>query len=281
MMRSLYSGVTGLRTHQLRMDVIGNNLANVNTYGFKSSRVTFKDILYQTISNPAKASTDDPIRSGTNPYQVGYGVQLGSIDVLNTRAGYSMTDAPFDCYIDGEGYFKVSDPSGNEYYTRVGAFNFDAAGYLHDTNGSIVYGALGDETISDGYEAVPLLIPDVLVNYSSVSIGRDGVITGINNETQQLEKLGTIAVYKFPNNDGLVQYGNTYLKISNNSGDPVITQPGSNGTGQIITGGLEMSNVDLSREFTDMIVTQRGFQANAKIITTSDEMLQDLVNLKR
>jgi len=121
----------------------------------------------------------------------------------------------------------------------------------------------------------------VLVNYSSVSIGRDGVITGINNETQQLEKLGTIAVYKFPNNDGLSQVGNTYLQVTPNSGYPTMAVPGLVGTGKIWTDRLEMSNVELAKEFTDMIITERGFQANSRVITVSDEMLQELVNLKR
>ena len=333
MMRSLYSGVTGLRSHQTRMDVIGSNIANVNTIGFKGSRVTFRDVLYQSVGN-ASASSEAPLRGGVNPTQIGLGVMITSIDVLNTRAGPQTTDKPSDVYIDGEGYFAVYNPGdGQIYYTRVGDFNFDPRGNLVDGNGNLVLGfrpespvgftededGLGDE-YADEDELPGMRLPGGLENegltewlgdlgeedsgrrininfgeaelYTSgqiqqISIGPDGVITGYLPDPDgeggepQLMQLGQIYVFKFPNNDGMQQVGNTYLLPTANSGFPAIVDPGTNGTGKTITSRLEMSNVELAREFTDMIVTQRGFQANSRIITVSDEMLQELVNLKR
>ena len=304
MMRSLYSGVSGLRTHQVRMDVIGTNLANVNTVGFKASRVTFRDVLYQTVSNPAMPS-DVPQRGGTNPSQIGLGVMIGSIDVLNTRAGPMLTDKPTDLYIDGEGYFAVLNASsGVTYYSRVGDFNFipvtaddgEQTVALLDGNGNFVLGVVWDPPLDeydpshlgdDGSYADELNVITIaeFTKYSQIRIGEDGVITGYDTSAEAGEYptkyLGQIILNKFMNNDGLFQEGNTYLLPSVSSGNPVAYAAGFGGTGETITSRLEMSNVELSKEFTDMIVTQRGFQANSRIITVSDEMLQELVNLKR
>jgi flagellar hook protein FlgE len=279
------------------MDVIGNNIANVNTVGFKSSRVTFRDVLYQTYSNPTTPSDEDPVRGGTNPSQIGLGVYVSSVDVLNTRAGPMTTDRPFDCYIDGEGYFKVQGPpnadgSSPEYYTRVGDFTIDPLGNLVDGNGNFVMGVPADsipfEMIEGSMEpnipadVVPIKIEDYIKNkYAQISIGPDGIITGLDNETQTNVPLGQILMFRFPNNDGLSQVGTTYLQVTPNSGYPAVCTPGQEGTGKIAINRLEMSNVELAKEFTDMIITQRGFQANSRIITVSDEMLQELVNLKR
>lgn len=296
MMRSLYSGVSGLRAHQTRMDVIGNNIANVNTVGFKGSRVMFRDILYQTYSSPATPN-DDPMRGGTNPSQIGLGVMVSSVDVLNTRSGPQTTDRPLDIYIDGEGYFKVTGPQNSdgtyvEYYTRVGDFYFDTLGRLVDGNGNFVRGLNGEDTLDAMAPGDPFENPehpDMIIEiegytenkFSQITIGDDGRITAFDTELGQMVTVGQILVYKFINNDGLNQVGNTYFQVSQNSGYPAMCTPGQDGTGKVVTNRLEMSNVELSREFTDMIITQRGFQANSRIITVSDEMLQELVNLKR
>ena len=305
MMRSLYSGVSGLRTHQVRMDVIGANLANVNTVGFKCSRVTFRDVLYQTAKNPAMPTDAPMLRGGTNPSQIGLGVQVASIDVLNTKAGPMLTDRPYDLYIDGEGYFQVLDgASGIYYYTRVGDFQFvpitsdtgENRVALMDGNGNFVMGMLLDgeaEYNPDGLEDDGSFDREMLniieiaefYKYTQIRIGVDGIITGYDTSAAEGENpikyLGQIMMTKFLNNDGLTQVGNTYLLPSVSSGSPVAYAPGFGGTGSTITSRLEMSNVELSKEFTDMIITQRGFQANSRIITVSDEMLQELVNLKR
>jgi len=295
MMRSLYSGVSGLRSHQVRMDVIGANLANVNTVGFKCSRVTFRDVLYQTSIN-ASSPTDDgsgTARGGVNPSQIGLGVGVAAIDVLNTRAGPMLTDRPYDVYIDGEGYFAVMDANQNVFYTRVGDFNFDPMGRLVDGNGNFVLGlsdvdpenvVIGEEADFDTYGPITI-DQELFANLTQIRIGLDGIITGFNNDPDAADDevtipLGQIMLFKFINPDGLSQEGNTYVLPSPNSGDPLVFTPGY-GTGRLITNRLEMSNVEVSKEFTDMIVTQRGFQANSRIITVSDEMLQELVNLKR
>lgn len=137
MLRSLLSGVAGLKTHQTKMDVIGNNIANVNTYGFKSSRTTFRDVYYQTLSSSTAASGN---RGGNNPSQVGYGTSVASIDLLNTRSGFASTGNGMDAYIDGEGYFVVRNGAGEEHLTQVGTFGFDGEGNLVDGNNNFVCG---------------------------------------------------------------------------------------------------------------------------------------------
>jgi flagellar hook protein FlgE len=274
------------------MDVIGANLANVNTVGFKCSRVTFRDVLYQTSIN-ASAPTEagsGASRGGVNPSQIGLGVSVAAIDVLNTRAGPMLTDRPFDAYIDGEGFFMVIDSNGIEYFTRVGDFAFDQLGQLVDGNGNFVLGLLGDdvdpESPTFGEDAMDSFVPIVVEefqNFTQIRIGLDGIITGYDttNEDEPETILGQIILFKFVNSDGLSQEGGSYVRPTANSGDPIAYAPGIGGTGRLVTNRLEMSNVELSKEFTDMIVTQRGFQANSRIITVSDEMLQELVNLKR
>lgn len=293
MLRSMYSGVTGLRAHQTRLDVIGNNIANVNTNGFKASRVVFQDVFYQTISN---ATDSTPNKAGINPKQIGYGTAIASIDVQNTRSGFVSTDLPLDLYINGDGYFTVKDGAGNTFFTRVGNFTFDAQGYLSDANGNRVCGASyrADDPATPADESSPALLPTPTTaadvkpiqvlnynNYSNLAIGSDGTITAVNGTTGNIETLGQVALAKFINPKGLTQVGTTYVQESANSGAPVYAAPASANTASLSPGGLEMSNVDLSKEFTDMITTQRGFQANSRIITTSDEILQELVNLKR
>lgn len=283
MIKSMYSAVSGIKSFQTRMDVIGNNIANVNTTGFKSSRVVFKDLFYQTLSNASAPST---VKSGISPRQVGLGAAIANIDIQNTRTGMEQTDRPLDLYISGDGYFTVKDGTENTSYTRVGSFNFDVAGNLVDSNGSNVCGgvpvtpATTPATFSIATAIEPIKVTD-LVNYSNISVGKDGMISGINSTTGIIDNLGQIALAKFPNAEALLQDGNLYNKETLNSGVATYVVPGLSASGTLTAGGLEMSNVDLSKEFTDMIVTQRGLQANARVITTSDEILQELVGLKR
>jgi flagellar hook protein FlgE len=278
----MFSGVTGLRAHQTMMDVIGNNIANVNTAGFKASRATFTDVYYQTLQAATEPSGEEDGAGGTNPSQIGYGAQVASIDLLNTRGGYMQTDKTTDLYIAGEGYFVIGNTTADTSYTRVGNFTFDPEGNLVDAQGNHVQGKNGteeidaDDTLAD-LEAVQIDSAD----YSSIAIGKDGAITGVSNTTGNVETLAHIALAIFPNPDGLTQEGTLYMTSSANSGDPAFSPANSVAAGAIVTGGLEMSNVDLSKQFTDMIIAQRGFQANSRVITTSDEILQELVNLKR
>lgn len=276
MIRSMFSAVSGLKGHQTMLDVIGNNIANVNTAGFKASRVLFSDMYYQTLSN---ASAPTPATGGTNPTQIGYGSKVSSIDLLNTRSGLQQSGRAMDTYISGEGFFTVKDSAGELNYTRVGSFSFDASGNLLDASGSFVMGQI--PTLSNPVGTlVPINIPS-FQNYSGISIGSDGAITGTNLTTMAIQTLGQIPIAVFNNPDGMEQRGDQYFGETLNSGAPGYAAAGTGLAGQLVSGGLEMSNVDLSKEFTDMIVAQRGYQANARVITTSDQVLEELVNLKR
>lgn len=480
MMRSLFSAVSGLRVHQTKMDVIANNIANVNTAGYKSSRVTFYDVFNQTLSGASRASADTG-RGGTNPKQIGLGVNVASIDQIMTTGATQRTDWAFDLMIQGEGFFVLSDESGF-YFSRAGAFRVDEYGNLTNAQGLAVngwqrmldtdpasstygqyiipqgkvnpivitadmeyanpkptsmidfegnlnaaldggkgflttmsfYDTVGNQYMVDvkltynttdgswdmviqedldknnaylandtskkfkldlGFKAfdstvdladtqsatgasysmkvafdangnlIPYnfstgtppetttqimlvveagtaaLLPEATfgrvlsdgttnnailmelgklrqVNATSnatgtardgmepgeliaFSIGEDGVITGVySNGTTQ--RLAQVAITQFKNPAGLEKVGNSLFRATSNSGEfnGIGVPPGTGGS-TLLSGSLEMSNVDLSQEFTEMITTQRGFQANARVITTSDDMLQELVNLKR
>ena len=293
MLRSLYSGVSGLKNHQTKMDVIGNNIANVNTVGFKSSRVTFQDIYSQTL-RPASAPGADS--GGVNPQQVGLGVSLGSVDTMFTRSAAEYTGSPLDLSIEGDGFFVVND-RGNDFFTRAGNFTTDANNNLINANGLIVQGWMGTPIVGDhdgdaatadvvtGYgpldleaDMVDIVMP---ADYYDITISKTGEIIGINANTQERDVIGRIAIANFNNQNALTKMGNNLYDVSQNSGDPIISAPGEAGTAFVNPSSLEMSNVDLAKEFTDMIITQRGFQANSRIITTSDSLLEELVNLKR
>ncbi|HVI39947.1 MAG TPA: flagellar hook-basal body complex protein [Anaerovoracaceae bacterium] len=504
MLGSMYSAVSGLSAHQTKMNVIGNNIANVNTYGFKSSRAVFSDVFYQTLKG-ASGSTDGG-SGGINPTQLGYGAKVGSIDVINTRAGSADTGRALDVYINGDGYLPVQGNDGTIKYTRVGNLKFDDAGYLTDYNGNKVLGLPINETTqlpvldASGTTDVSNLVPIRLSNtesYSGIAIGESGEITAIRqgdpaftpgpgtawlngkavvdpestygggveitttaspavaflagkysdgtaipaaafptfpataningpisitcdsstppnvytltyqekgsntnktvtgvetaagsgiytfavddtvnpapatvNVTVNITSAGTnvtvptngdsltlgtvvadsinikavtqdgggnevisnttwtqpattipilpgltltvdptkfgsledvadynignvgpgagipevlanLSTVSFANSDGLLQDGQGYYVESTSSGAASATKPGSDGTGTLRSNALEMSNVDLSKEFTEMIITQRGFQANTRMITVSDEMLNELVSMKR
>lgn len=431
MMRSMYAGVSGLRNHQVRMDVIGNNIANVNTVGYKKGRVTFQDMLSQNIRG---ASSPQGGRGGTNPQQIGLGMTINSIDTVWTPGSSETTGKITDMMVEGDGFFVVSD-GNNKYYSRAGNFDFDSMGNFLTPSGLKVQGWMADNTgaidnttgigsiqipkgtaiqpkatttaeiignldangVVDDSTAIPPVVgttvtvpievydslgrnwtmnieflktdanewtpslastpaewtsinlaggplvfaadgtltsggpltitgepPDAvefdsaavpstgitvdvstLTQYASqlqdgsgsevklntqdgyasgvlngFSIDASGVITGrfSNGFSQQLAQ---VALTNFNNPAGLTKAGENLYSESNNSGRPQTGTAGTGGRGAISPGKLEMSNVDLSQEFTDMIVTQRGFQANSRIITVSDEMLQELVNLKR
>lgn len=266
MMRSLFSGVSGLRSHQTRMDVIGNNIANVNTVGFKSSRVVFQDVFNQTI----KAGSAPDVLGGTNPQQIGLGVAIGAIDVLHTPGGIERTDYPLDLAINGDGFFAVSDGTAM-YYTRAGNFHLDANGNLVTADGMYVQSVDGSNINID------------VNTYPSITIDKTGQIIGIEADGSRVD-VAKIGLARFANPGGLEKVGQNLYRETASSGGIVggtLLEPGTGGTGYLTPGALEMSNVDLSRELTDMIITERGFQANSRIITTSDEMLQELVNLKR
>lgn len=290
MMRSLYSGVTGLRNHQTKMDVIGNNIANVNTIGFKSSRVIFQDIYSQTIKPASTTGTTGTGSGGTNPQQIGLGVQVATIDVLHTKSTPQYTGNSLDISIEGDGYFVMSS-DGQVSYTRAGNFYQDVNHYLVDSNGAFVQGFEVDENgvlvLVDEFgdpdpngEPVPANI-FLDPQYYDISINSGGQVVGIDQETNNSNIIGQIALATFANPNGLEKVGQNTYRVTVNSGAEVRHTPGVGTGGLLNPGTLEMSNVDLTNEFADMIVTQRGFQANSRIITTTDQMLEELVNMVR
>ncbi|MTI57302.1 flagellar hook protein FlgE [Geosporobacter ferrireducens] len=446
MMRSMYSAVSGLRVHQTKMDVIGNNIANVNTVGFKASKVTFQEVFSQVIKG---ASSPQGGMGGTNPQQIGLGASIASMNVRHTQGAAQRTNYPLDVMIDGSGFFVVTDDVNlqNRYYTRAGAFTLDKQGNLIDPNGYKVLGydennaivpvqvnfsatatatatanrytanpanpaadksaiqlkgninfddaeyattidvfdslgrvhtvsvtftdnlvgntggtdpqvfsyrkvQFGEDPANVAYvkfdaqgnyvglvESVAIgandLIaetnPNITIGFSLKNIpGADDITFTINDSTFQDDNgnalltqfagesdakgvlmvgnsagvlddftisdkgevvgiftngerkvLATLMLADFDNAPGLQKIGNNLFMDTINSGTPKLGKPGSGSLGALAPGTLEMSNVDLSEEFVDMITTQRGFQANSRMITTTDEMLQELVNLKR
>ncbi|MBN2735444.1 MAG: flagellar hook protein FlgE [Spirochaetales bacterium] len=455
MMRSLYSGVSGLQNHQVRMDVIGNNISNVNTNGFKKGRVTFQDMLSQTMSGAAKP-TDDV--GGINPKQVGLGMNVNSIDTIHTQGALQTTGVMTDIALQGNGFFILSEGE-KTFYTRNGAFGLDQDGYLVnpanglkvqgwmsqvDEQGNVVINTAGnredliipvgskdpafattdvrlacnldknapqigtegqwqtsfdvydsfgrthrlevrfqkDAAVANRWQATVVVDPQAAVDTNVIAdvgaangtnntflldfdnngvlqsvldaqgdtldtdalnvsvafdvadadpdagggiyrqtfnlnlgtvgspldsitqyaenfstkireqngytmgyletfkIDQSGVITGVYSNGAN-RALGQVALASFTNPGGLEKAGENNYVVSNNSGNAMVGTSGTEGRGKIIAGALEMSNVDLAEQFTDMIVTQRGFQANSKTITTSDQMLQELLTLKR
>lgn len=274
MLRSLYSGISGMKGFQTNLDVVGNNIANVNTSGYKKSRITFQDLMNQQI----KASNDPTATTGgTNASQVGLGSKIGSIDNVHTQGNRQTTDRTLDLALEGDGMFVLSSaPEGNNdmnadtvSFTRAGNFYLDGQGRVVNSSGLFLLDTNG-EAITIDNEA------------TNISINSQGQVQ-YNAADGELTTAGTIGVAKFSNPDGLVKNGNSTYRNSLNAGMSAagISAPGENGTADVVSGALEMSNVDLSEEFTNMIIAQRGFQANTRIITTSDQILEELVNLKR
>lgn len=273
MMRGMYSAISGLKTNQIALDTTANNLANVNTVGFKSARTTFMDSMLQTLRGAAASS---PAQGGTNAEQIGLGVGLAGIDNLMTGGATQTTGGTLDVAIQGEGWFRISptDPptAGNIQYTRAGNFTRNDQGYLTTEDGYYVVGRNG----AGGADATIQIPP----GSSSIAIGTDGTVSYIPAGGGARVTAGILSLAKFANEAGLVRNGGNRWQVSASSGPEQVNNPGGTfGTTQ--AGALEMSNVDMATEFTNMIVAQRGFQANTRVMTTADDMLQDLVNLKR
>ncbi|ODA42496.1 flagellar hook-basal body complex protein [Desulfosporosinus sp. BG] len=270
MMRSLYSAVSGLKNHQIKMDVIGNNIANVNTTGFKKSRTTFATALSQTLQGASVSTATSGGNGGTNPIQVGLGASLSSIDQMMTQGSASSTGVGTDLMINGPGFFALQQGS-QTVYSRAGAFHKDSDNYLVDAAGSKVL----DDT------GTPI---QITAGTASFTIDSMGAITEVDSAGTSSTNPQYIQLATFPNDTGLLSIGGSYYLPSNNSGTINIfggtTTNYPSGT-TLSSGNLEMSNVDLSSEFTDMIIAQRGFQANSRVITVSDSLLEELINLKR
>lgn len=290
MLRSMYAGISGMKGFQTKLDVIGNNIANVNTTGFKQGRVTFQDMMSQTMAG-AQAPTE--FRGGVNAKQVGTGSQTGTIDTIQTQGNRQTTGRTLDMALEGDGMFvlgeNLDDPTNvdmgnsNIQFTRAGNFYMDNEGYIVNPNGLYLLGNVAGNLSR-------IQIPG---NAASFSIQSNGTVSYVD-ANGNTATAGQIGLAKFSNPGGLEKTGSSLYQLTDNAGVMVeddqdllfndindLLVPESNGAATIVSGALEMSNVDLANEFTEMITAQRGFQANTRIITTSDEILQELVNLKR
>ncbi len=386
---AMYAAIAGLRTHMQNLNVIGNNVANVNTYGYKSARSVFKTALYTTLSGGSDGTT---VVGGANPSQIGYGSTMGSIGIDMSTGNYAVTGMATDLMLDGDGFFIISDKTTAEQFngtgtdqavldgmnlTRVGNFMFGPDGYLAKEDGSgVVYGFLctgydtnGNPTYSD--QLVPIRLPGLKVNedgtkevvypttdaggnggqgqgggrltdaadddgnpyakveLSGITIDRNtGTITGTTKDTNELITIGVIAVGNVKNPNGVTNLGDNYYQAGAGSGGLSVSLLGgaaqtmfgtpadpagkayymnqslannqagggnnnaaddapdscrlrSGGKTRVLQNGLEMSKTDLAQEISQMILTQRGYQANTRIITVTDSMLEELVNMKR
>ena len=343
MLRSLYSGISGMKVNQTKLDVIGNNLANVSTTAFKGSRVNFSTTISQTLGSASAASDS---LGGVNGKQIGLGAQISSIDKIMSQGSIQSTSRSLDVAVDGSGYFMVATgpaltggntdaitikdngvenmPANNSLaYTRDGSFVLDNEGNLltskgyrvlgfamktNDNNnnngdnirpdGTVLYVESNNQTEAIDDKLVSLKIPDKVtkidkagketqVAVKSFNISSDGLITGVL-ETGEITALGQIAMSSFKNEVGLTDIGNNMYEPSGSSGAAIIssgknspTNRNSSGYGDILQGYLEMSGVDMAEQFTDMIVATKAFQAAGKTITTGDEILSEIINLKR
>lgn len=344
MLRSLYSGISGMKVNQTKLDVIGNNLANVSTTAFKGSRVNFSTTISQTLGSASAASDS---LGGVNGKQIGLGAQISSIDKIMSQGSMQSTSRSLDVAVDGSGYFMVATgpaltggntdaitikdngvenmPANNSLaYTRDGSFVLDNEGNLLtskgyrvlgfamqttnpvnggnidniEADGKVLYVESNNQTKAIDDKLVSLKIPDKVIKVDaqgkrtevavkSFNISADGLITGVL-ETGEITALGQIAMSSFKNEVGLTDIGNNMYEPSGSSGAAIISSGknstagrDSSGYGDILQGYLEMSGVDMAEQFTDMIVATKAFQAAGKTITTGDEILSEIINLKR
>ena len=284
-MRGMLAAVSGLKAHETMLDVVSNNIANVNTVGYKSSRTSFEDAFSQTLRG-ASAPVASGI-GGTNATQIGLGVQLGGVESNMTEGSIQSTGVPLDAAIQGNGWFCIANSVAGAQaanpstllYTRSGDFKTDSAGNLVTPNGDYVVGIKVDPATGAVLSPTAYDVINIPADAKSVTIGADGTVTAVGSATPYR---GKIALETFRNESGLLsQAGNMYAS-SANAGPGTLAAPNdpATGTGSLMAGALEMSNVDLATEFTNMIVAERGYQANSRAISTADEMLQDLMNLK-
>ena len=262
MMQSLYTASTGMLGMQTQIDTTANNIANVNTIGFKKSRAEFADLMYH-VQEYAGTSTSDVTKSPTG-IEVGLGVRATAINKIFTEGSLKQTDNQLDLAITGRGFFKMELPDGTEVFSRNGAFKIDE-------NGTMVN--------SDGY----VLVPQVVIHEdaTNVTIGTDGIVTVVQPGQTQATQVGQINTTNFINPAGLHSMGSNIYIETDSSGQPVEGTPGVDGLGVLRQGFVELSNVELVVELTDLITGQRAYDSNSKVITTSDEMLQTVNNLKR
>jgi|UniRef100_A0A832EXS1 flagellar basal-body rod protein FlgG len=262
MIRALWTAATGMQGQQTNIDVIANNLANVNTVGFKRSRADFEDLIYQTQKEAGVNTTSNTVEP--TGIQIGLGTQLADVSKNFMQGSLQETGNPLDLAIQGSGFFQITMPDGTIAYTRAGDFKLD-------NNGRIV--------TTDGYPLSPeITVPQ---DTTSISVGNDGTISVLEAGQTTPTQLGQIQLAFFANPAGLKAIGQNLFQQTVSSGTPTLGTPGINGLGTINQGYLEMSNVSVVQEMVDMIAAQRAYETNAKVIQTSDQMLQTANNLKQ
>lgn len=262
MMRSLWSAATGMAAQQTNIDVIANNLANVNTVGFKASRVDFQDLVYQTYIEPGAAATEGTqVPTGV---QVGLGTRFAAVQRIYSPGEMRQTGNSLDLAIEGDGFFQILLPDGRTAYTRDGAFKLDGQGRLVNSNGQPL-----DPEIT--------ISPDAM----HINIGSDGTVSVSVAGQNEAEQLGQITLAKFLNPAGLSSIGRNLLLPTAASGEAVTGAPGSEGIGTLGQGFIELSNVSIIEEMVNMIVAQRAYEVNSKCIQVADEMLSMANTLHR
>jgi flagellar basal-body rod protein FlgG len=260
MMRGLWTAATGMSAQQSNVSVIANNLANVNTAGFKKSRINFQDLMYQNLRN-AGVSTAEGSQLPVG-IQVGMGTKVISVSKNFQQGDYNHTNNPLDLAVDGRGYFKLIS-NNREVYTRAGSFKTDKDGNIMDSNGSRLQPEF----------AIPS-------QATTITVDSGGKLVATDSSGKELGSV-QLVLYDFLNSAGLKAIGQNYFVPTDASGDPVEGNPGTDQFGTISQGFLEMSNVDIVEEMVSMIMAQRAYEINSKAIQTGDEMLQQVNNLKR
>ncbi len=297
MMGGMYAAISGLDANQTMLNETANDLANVNTVGYKSSRVSFSDSLTQVLRGASGSTVSN---GGSNPLQVGLGVQVAATESEMSEGSFQSTNDPLNVAIEGQGFLRVgtgTPPAEPPYtaavpkqmdYTRAGNLTTNTKGFLTTQAGDYVIGrnavatvTPGGTTYAPGTEDSYLVIPPGSAN---VSIGQDGAVTYENENPasptyQQQVTAGYLSLAQFANQSGLERLGGSLWAQTANSGAPIVGTPDTGSFGATVGGELEMSNVDLASEMTNMITAERGYQANSRVITTADEMLQTAVTM--
>jgi flagellar basal-body rod protein FlgG len=263
MLRALYTAASGMSAQQMNLDNVANNLANSSTAGFRRRRLQFQDLIYQSLVMPGAAATQQTtLVAGL---QIGLGTRTAASEVIQMQGDFSATGNPLDVAIQGAGFFQVTLPSGETAYTRSGALHLDSSGNVVTSDGNPITPAI---TIPPGV--------------TSVTIGSDGTVSVTQQAQQAASQVGNIQLALFPNPGGLNSVGQNLFLATTASGDPVVGVPGgSEGLGTLQQGYLEQSNVDVVEEFIQMILAQRSYEANSRVVTSADQMLQQLNNLAR
>jgi len=262
MLRALFIASTGMEAQKINIDVIANNLANVNTTGYKRSRADFQELIYQTVKAPGATSAEGAqVPTGI---QVGLGVRPIAVQKVFEQGDFVMTGNNLDMAIEGDGFFKVLRPDGTVGYTRAGTFKLDSDGRI---------------VTSDGYPLEPeIAIP---ADTETITIGADGQITVTQTGSASPTNIGQIELVRFINPGGLKAIGkNLYIETAS-SGEPLAGNPGSDGLGTIAQGFIELSNVNVVEEMVNMIVSQRAYEINSKAVQAADEILQTANNMRR